>query len=322
MNSNYDLAEIRKLLVSCRDQVFIFSHPRPDGDSVGSTIGLYYLLREAGVQAVPVLPTPVPQMFEFLYRDIEFLSPPVDIKGKTAVVLDCSDLKRLGQTGQNLSQAAQIINIDHHLNNEMFGNYNYVDPQAAAVGQIIYSMFSDGSYPREAAQALYTALYTDTGRFSYSNTTATTLAVAAALVEWGASPQVVYNEIHQRKTREYYHLLAEVLGSMNLSCQGKVASITLRRDLLSRFAVEDWELDDLNDYPRSLNGVVVSIIFKEVEENSVRVSLRSKGLVNVATVAGDLGGGGHHNAAGINFDMPLALAQEKVMARVQEELPS
>ena len=320
MTANSGLAEIREILLSYTAPVYIFSHQHPDGDSVGSTVGLYYLLRQAGVRAIPVLPAPHPEIYGFMLGNLEILTPPVDIRGRTAVVLDCGSLQRLGETGQSLEGAARVINIDHHLNNQMFGDYNYVDSRAAAVGQIIYNMFAHDPFPPEAAQALFTAVYTDTGRFSYSNTTSATLASAADLVELGANPQRVYNEIHQNKTQQYYFLLAEVLADMNLSCQGKVASIALNRHLLAKHPVADWELDDLNDYPRSLRGVSVSVILKEVEADTVKVSLRSKDRVNVASVASKLGGGGHYNAAGVTLNMDLAQAQEQVISQIEAEL--
>lgn len=320
MRGNNNLAELKELLLACRDKIYIFSHPYPDGDSIGSTMGLYHLLKAVGVQAVPVLPAPFPRSYDFLVSGVEVLSPPVDIGGGTAVVLDCSDLRRLNQTGQSLEGAARIVNIDHHLNNEMFGAYNYVDPQAAAVGQIIHAMFSDSPCPPQAAEALYTAIYTDTGRFSYGNTSSETLAVAAQLVKSGARPQRVYNEIYQNRSREYYSLLAVALAEMEVTHHGLVASISLDLELLSQHRVADWELDELNDYPRSLKGVLVSVIFKEVEENTVKVSLRSKERVNVAAVARELGGGGHYNAAGVTLNMSLAQARERVLAQIETEL--
>jgi phosphoesterase RecJ-like protein len=320
MRSNSDLKEIKELLLSCRDRVYIFSHPYPDGDSIGSTMGLYHLLRSAGVQAVPVLPPPLPRSYEFLLSGAEVLSPPVDIAGGTAVVLDCGDLRRLRETGQSLEGAARIINIDHHLNNDMFGDYNYVDCQAAAVGQILLAMFAGSPCPPPAAEALYTAMYTDTGRFSYSNTSADALAAAAELVKSGARPQRVFNEIYQNRSREYYSLLAEVLAGMEITHNGLVASISLDRELMGKHRVCEWELDELSDYPRSLRGVLVSVIFKEVGENTVKVSLRSKEHVNVAAVARELGGGGHHNAAGVTLNMSLAQARQQVLARLEAGL--
>lgn len=320
MRGNSQLTEIKELLISGETPVYIFSHPYSDGDSIGSSLGLYHLLRAAGVQAVPVLPTPFPRVFDFLLDGVEVMTPPVDIRGRMAVVLDCGDLRRVSQTGQSLEGARTIINIDHHLNNEMFGHYNYVDSQAAAVGQILYAMFAEDPCPQEAAQALYTAVYTDTGRFSYSNTSAETLKVAAQLVELGAAPQRVFNAVYQHRSLEYYHLLAAVLGDMRVSSHGLVASISLNKDLLSKYGVGEWELDELSDYPRGLQDVAVSVIFKEVVANTVKVSLRSKDRVNVATVASNLGGGGHFNAAGVTLNTTLAHAQELVIAEIEKEL--
>lgn len=321
MDRNSDLVLIREILMKAQVPICIFSHPYPDGDSIGSTIGLYYLLRNLGKEVCPALSRPLPGVYDFLLAGLPILEPPVDVRGKIAVILDCGDLKRLHQTGQSLTDAAMVINIDHHLNNEFFGDYNFVDASAAAVGLIIHEMFqASAAYNTEVAEALFCALYTDTGRFSYSNADARALSTGAELIKLGANPQRIFNEVYQNRSWHYYKFLAEALANLEMACSNQVAVLSLDRDILAKYSLEDWELDDINDYPRSLKGVIVSAVIKESGDEHVKVSLRSKGDFNVADLARSLGGGGHLNAAGATVKMPVSQVKARLISFLKEEL--
>lgn len=316
MNNN-DLAHIRQALLGAEAPVVILSHPSPDGDSIGSTIGAHGILTAAGVEAISVLPE-LPSIYDFLTTDINIAAPPVDLKGKIALVLDCGDHSRL-PAGQSLEGAALVINIDHHLHNDYFGDLNYVDSNAAAVGELIYTIFRDDPqyFSPVTAEALYTALVTDTGGFCYSNTSARALWAAGTLVDWGARPHMVYRHLYESKSQGFYAFLSEALGRIELHCGGKVALLPLNRELLRRHDIEDWELDEVNDFPRSLAGVMVSIVLKETAEGT-KASLRSKGW-DVAAIAAAFGGGGHNNAAGATLDMNLGEARGKLLEHLERE---
>lgn len=320
MDRNSELVLIQEILLKAQEPICIFSHPYPDGDSIGSTVGLYYLLRGLGKEVFPVMSRPLPGIYDFLLAGLPILEPPVDIRGKIAVILDCGDLRRLHQTGQTLTDAAMVINIDHHLNNEYFGDYNFVDASAAAVGLIIHEMFQASAYSTEVAEALFCALYTDTGRFSYSNADARALSTGAELIKLGANPQRIFNEVYQNRSLLYYKFLAEALINLEMACSNQVAILSLDRDILSKYSLEDWELDDINDYPRSLKGVMVSAVIKESGDEHVKVSLRSKGDFNVADLAKSLGGGGHLNAAGATVQMSVSQVKSRLISFLKEEL--
>lgn len=303
---NTDAALIRHRLLGARQPVCILSHPYPDGDSVGSAIGLWGILTAAGITAQTVFDS-VPRVYEFLTTRAEIYRPPLDLEGKIAVVLDCSTRARLQEVGLSLAGAALIVNIDHHRGNEYFGHLNYVDCQAAAVGEIIHRIFGvcPQYYSPEVAEALFTAIFTDTGRFSYGNTTADSLQTAATLVEYGASPQRIYNFLYQNRSPVYLAFLGQALTRIQLHFSGQLALLPLERDLLLAHGLEDWELEEINDYPRSLAGVKVSVVLREIGQGKVKASLRSKGL-DVAAIARGFGGGGHRNAAGVTLTLPLA----------------
>lgn len=315
---NNDLSQIRQALLGAEAPVVILSHPSPDGDSIGSTIGVHGILTAAGIEAIPVLPE-LPSIYDFLTKEVDILHPPVDLTGNIALILDCGDSNRLTQSGQSLEGADLVINIDHHLHNDYFGNLNYVDSNATAAGELIYMLFRD--YPQYfspgTADALYTALVTDSGGFCYSNTSSKALWAAGTLVEWGAKPHRVYHHLYQNRSLGYFAFLAEALGRIELHCSGKVALLPLDRGLLLRYSIGDWELDEVNDYPRSIAGVSVSIVLKETEAG-VKASLRSKGW-NVAEIAAAFGGGGHNNAAGVTLDMSLDEAKDQLLKYLEQE---
>ena len=316
---NCDLSVIRDTLLAAREPVVILSHPFPDGDSIGSTFGIGGILAAAGVQVEPVLPD-LPAVYEFLAAGFKVHRPPVNLDGKTALVLDCGTVSRLKETGQSLENALRVINIDHHLHNEYFGDLNYVDSSAAAVGEIIHRLFQDYPqyYNRQIAQALFTALVTDTGRFSYSNTTAQVFQTAAVLVERGACPDITYEHLYLNRTLTYYEFLVQALSLIELHFSRQVALLPLNYGLLNRHDLQDWELEEINDYPRSLAGIKVSIVLREVELGIVKASLRSREL-DVAKIARSLGGGGHRNAAGITLLMPLQQARNQLLNILERE---
>lgn len=317
--SNAEQALIRTALLTAPAPVLILSHPFPDGDSIGSTVAVARLLAAAGIKTEPVL-APVAASYAFLTQGLEILSPPIDATNKVVLVLDCSDVARLHEAGHSLVGARQVINIDHHRGNEYFGDLNYVDSAAAAVGEIIHRLFRDYRqyYSAAVAEALFTALMTDTGRFSYANTSSPCLKAAAELVELGAEPQRVYNCLYQNRSRGYLALLAQALPLIELHFSGRVSLLPLSKELLASSGVDDSELEEINDYPRSLAGVEISVVLKESGPNQTKASLRSKAC-DVAAIARSLGGGGHLNAAGITFALSLTTARQQLLERLGKE---
>lgn len=317
MRENTNLSLLKEHLLTAKETIAILSHPNPDGDSIGSTLGLWGILTAAGRAVEPVLP-PLPTIYTYLNRGIETYAPPVSLAGKIALVLDCSDIARLGQSGQSLEGAISVVNIDHHQHNDYFGDINYVDTAAAATGEIIHLLFKDDEHliTPEVAEALYLAIATDTGRFSYSNTRAETFESAASLVRLGADPARVYNRLYQNRSVGYLAFLAQALVGIELYCGGKVAILPLAKALFDQYSLAEWELEEISDYPRSLAGTQVAIVLRESEAGRVKISFRSKG-VDVANIARAFGGGGHHNAAGATLDSPLGEAKARLLHYIE-----
>ncbi len=317
---NDSLNTIRQRIVSTGLPVAIFSHPAPDGDGIGSTVGLWYLLKALGCSVEAVIPRPLPDRYDFMLDGVDCFTPPVDVKGKIAVVLDSSDEQRLAAIGQDVCQASLVINIDHHRGNTRFGHLNHVDISASAVGELILELYGGDPVPPQAAQALFTAIFTDTGRFSFANTSARALTAAARLVDMGAMPSVSHANVYQNRDINYYRFLAVALGKLQVLYNGKAALLVLERSLLDKYGIPDWDLEGLTDYPRSLAGVEIAATVREQADGTVKVSLRSRGKRDVAAIARNLGGGGHLNASGVHVDWPTSQLLEKLTQAIDREL--
>jgi phosphoesterase RecJ-like protein len=238
------------------------------------------------------------------------------------LVVDATDPKRVGGLLNGVSPGSLVINIDHHISNTRFGTYNWVDPEASAAGEMIYHLIEAMGIPlsREVATNLYVAILTDTGSFHYANTTPRALRITAALVEAGAVPQEVAELLFEQREAAELRLLGTLLTRMQLSADGAVSWIDVTRDLLEKARVGRDALEDLITYPRSVKGVKVAVLFTEEGGQAVRVSLRSKGQVDVAAVAKIFQGGGHRNAAGCTVMGSLPEVRERVLGEVRRML--
>jgi len=291
--------------------VVIGSHVDPDGDAIGSTLGLLLVLRQAGITAVPVLPTtaPLPRTYAFLpgadsYRRVEDLDAP-----DVFISLDCPALRRLAESEPLARAARTLIMVDHHPDAVAEGDIAIFEPSAAATGCLVWQLADAlGVEPGpDAATCLYTALLTDTGRFSYSNTTASTLRTAADMVDAGAHPNEVYSAVYENRSAGAQALLARTLSRTALANDGRVAYSWVTEADFAETGALPAEAENLIDHVRALGGVEVVALIK-TNGGVARVNLRSKGVADVSAVARRLGGGGHRAAAGVTIDGDLASA--------------
>lgn len=291
--------------------VVIGSHVDPDGDAIGSTLGLLLVLRQAGITAVPVLPTtaPLPRTYAFLpgadsYRRVEDLDAP-----DVFISLDCPALRRLAESEPLARAAGTLIMVDHHPDAVAEGDIAIFEPSAAATGCLVWQLADAlGVEPGPgAATCLYTALLTDTGRFSYSNTTASTLRTAADMVDAGAHPNEVYSAVYENRSAGAQALLARTLSRTALANDGRVAYSWVTEADFAETGALPAEAENLIDHVRALGGVEVVALIK-TNGGVARVNLRSKGVADVSAVARRLGGGGHRAAAGVTIDGDLASA--------------
>ena len=300
--------------------VAILSHVRPEGDTLGSALGCHLVLKSMGKEVATFNPDPVPKNLRALPGAAEViradqLPRPFDCY----LAVDATDPKRVGGLLNGVPPGSIVINIDHHISNTQFGTYNWVDPEAAATGEMIYHLIEAMGIPlsREVATNLYVAILTDTGSFHYANTTPRTLRIAATLIEAGAVPHEVAELLFDQREAEELRLLGTLLTRMQLSPDGAVAWIEVTRDLLEGARVGRDALEDLISYPRSVKGVKVALLFTEEGGQGVRISLRSKGQVDVAAVAKVFQGGGHKNAAGCTVMGSLPEVRERILGEIR-----
>ena len=283
-------------------EFLILSHVDPDGDAIGSCLGLAWALRGMGRTAVVVNGSPLPDNLRFLPGS-ETVRLPRDV-GKTfgaVFVLDCSDLDRAGADAERLiGPGASVANVDHHAANEGFGDPRLVNVEACATAELILEILESYGSPLEpeVAACLYAGIASDTGGFRFQNTTPRALRIAARLVEHGARPAATAEALYGRKSEASLRILGMALSSIESRSQGQVGAITIAHDMFTAAGAQPEDADGIVQFAKSLNGTRVGVLIQEVAPGEVRLSLRSDGTVDVNEVAGRFGGGGHKNAAG------------------------
>ncbi len=263
-------------------------------------------------------PHPSPELLAFLpgvdrYRTLDRLDGRFDV----VVLTDCPNPQRTeGLIDQARSAGKIVVNIDHHPDNRRYGHVNWVDVTAAATGEMVYELLSALRAPLTPAIAtnLFTAIHTDTGSFRYSNVTARTFTIAAALVAAGARPELVSGSLYERRAPDALHWLGEALARVEVSDDGRVGWLALPAGAVPERIVES---EELVNYPRSVASVRVACLLRELD-GSVKVSLRGKGEVDVQKIAAQFGGGGHVNAAGCTVAGPLTEATRVLLAAVRQ----
>ncbi|HEV8675588.1 MAG TPA: bifunctional oligoribonuclease/PAP phosphatase NrnA [Methylomirabilota bacterium] len=312
-------AEVTDLMRAGR-RFLLLAHLYPDGDVLGSQLGLGLTLRDAGRAVTFACSHPVPEPFAFLPGAGEVQQWKEGRRGDHDVIvtLDCPDPSRVGGLLDGARQpGTRVLNIDHHGDNRRYGDVNWIQPAAAATGEMVYALLGELGLPLTPAVAvnLYTAIVTDTGSFRYSNTSPATFRIAARLVEAGADPAEVALRLYETRHLAGLHLLGRILQQVETSADGSIAWVVIDRSQTD--SPDLLEAEDFITYPRSLRTAKVAVLFRELA-GEVKVSLRSKGEVNVARIAARFGGGGHPNAAGLVVKGELTPAKEAVLAAVRE----
>ncbi len=303
-------------------RVCLTTHVNPDGDGLGSEAGLAHLLREHGVEAVITNPTPTPPRFGFLLEDLPGVDRTAEAvkelrRADLIVVLDIGDLGRLGMLGQTVrDRGVPVACIDHHVSSGVLPpGPRYLDPGAAATGELIFELAVANGWPLQepSARGLYVAILTDTGGFRFSNTRPRTLRVAAELLEAGVDPEEIYLEVYARAPEGRPRLFAEALQTLVVEPEHGLAWVTVPPGAIERLGVSSDDLDGVVEFPRSIEGVRMALLFREVSQGRVKVSLRSVGDVDVAAFAKRFGGGGHTKAAGLALAGSMAEVQSTVL---------
>jgi phosphoesterase RecJ-like protein len=298
------------------------SHEGPDGDAIGSSLALASFLRNIGKDVTVHYQDPVPDLYSFL-PGTDTVHPHIPDKHyDVAFVLDIGERKRAGAEFCNFSRVTTTVNLDHHLSCDNFGDYNLIDSQAAATGILVYRIAKAFGYrfDRETALCTYVAIITDTGSFRYSNANREAFTVAGEMIECGVNAWDVAEKLYENQPRKRLELLAKCLPTLEVFKNGEAASVTVTNDMYAACGADSELTDGFVNYPRSIRGVEVAIFFRQLEERKFKVGFRSKGKVNVASFSAELGGGGHHNAAGCTVEGTLADVKATVYKIVEESL--
>lgn len=298
----------------------VVSHVSPEGDAIGSLLGMTLALRGLGKDATAYLEDRIPDLFKFLpgadtvVHSLDGLGP-----FDATFAVDCGQKDRLGRDFVSLKDPGCVINIDHHATNDCFGDINIIEPGASAAGELVYDFCKAASLEitRDIAVNLYVAIHTDTGSFRYSSATPDAFIKAGELVRLGAEPWDVSRRVYENYPARRYRLLAMVLSTLDvieIKGDGKIATLSVTLDMFRKAGAEKDVADGFVNYARGIEGVEVGALFRECGTLEYKVSLRSKGDVDVAEVSKAFGGGGHRNAAGFTLKGSI----EEIKARVIE----
>ena len=304
-------------------KIAITFHTSADGDSLGSALALLIGLRKLNKEVYIISKEVIPQTFKFLPYSNE-------INGETSeplkdtecvIVLDCGDFKRINANLSLENRKFELINIDHHLSNDLYGDFNFVDTSASAVGEIVHEVLRllDVKLDKEISTCLYTSLLTDTGSFRHSSTTAVTHGISGELINTGIDFSSIYRIIFENKKFEKIKFYGEVISNMTSELNGKVSIMYISKNVLEKYNLGTSDTSDVITFGDSIDSVEVAILIKEAE-NGVKVSLRSKSLVNVSKIAEGFKGGGHIRAAGFFTEANFDDTKAKLLEILEKEL--
>jgi bifunctional oligoribonuclease and PAP phosphatase NrnA len=305
--------------IALNSTFLITTHENPDGDAVGSTLGLASYLRRLGKEVTLYYRDPLPDLYSFLPLAETVLNAIPSVAYEVCFVLDVGEFKRAGKEISEFKGIGKFINIDHHLHCDNFGAINLIDPEASATGALIYRIIRAAGHEIDYATALciYTAVITDTGSFRYSNANTEAFTIAGEMVALGVDAWHVAEKLYERQPRERLKLLALALSTLEVSSRGDCAAVTVTLDMYEKSGASPELTDGFVNYPRSIRGVEVAVFFRELEPGLFKVGFRSKGTVNVSAIAQALSGGGHHNAAGCTLSGTLEDVRRFVFAKLE-----
>ncbi|MBD7910456.1 DHH family phosphoesterase [Clostridium cibarium] len=321
------LKEISKIILES-NKIGLTFHTSPDGDAIGSTLGLLNGLREMGKDVYVI-------SREVIEDNLSFLSLGNEIDGKTAepvkdtdlvIVLDCGNKERICADLEGYE--GTMINIDHHISNDNYGDYNYVDPTAAATAEIVYLLLKAFNFEfncisevfQKIGSCLYTSLITDTGSYRHSNVTKRTFNIAGELIGCGVKNDKIHNELFGNKPYNKVKLIGEALNNLELLVDKKVSVIALSMKVLESFGMTNVDTSDIINMVLNIEGVEVALVLKEAEDG-VKGSLRSKNEIDVRKIAEIFGGGGHIKASGFKIsDMSIDEAKNRIINEIEKEI--
>lgn len=318
-NNTYDeLAEV----IQSVNSIYLFPHIHMDGDSLGSSVSLCKAIKSMGKECFVIVEDKIPD--NLLFLDNEYCISKFDTMqpAELSICVDCSDAGRFPKRSELFAKSSISMCIDHHRTSECSCDYNYVDGSAAATGQLVYRLILalGIKIDKEMGEALFAAITTDTGNFQYSNTSRATHEIIAELYDAGIDANKVSVELYENVRKERLMIENRALGTLRIFCEGQVAIAYVTQQMLKETGAMMEETENVVQQLRSMRGVEVAVFLKEMDSETVKVSMRSKKKVDVASIAAEFAGGGHVRAAGCTLHCNIEEAIEKLSLKITDSL--
>ncbi len=311
---------IAKLLLK-EDDFLVTTHVDPDGDGLGSQSAMVLALKKLGKKVISINHSALPRRYRFLPYASLYQTGDNIPKHRVCLTVDVGDFQRIRENARR-EEFGYLVNIDHHISNTLFGDLNWVEPQACATGEMVYRLLRamPVTLDREILNSLYTAILADTGRFQYANTTAAVLRMAAEMEEAGADVRGVSQSLFASETEAALRVLRIGLGNLKTHLDGRIGTMTLSRAELKESGATEDDTENLINFVRKVDTVVVSFFLRERADGRLKLSLRSKNSIDVSKIAWMFGGGGHPYAAGAVLKGPMDQALQIVLEACQQAL--
>ena len=306
------------------NKIIVVTHTHPDGDAIGSLIAMGMSLEALNKKITLYCESLIPAVYRFLPEVHRVVNKIGNLNYDMAVILDCGDLSRVGQTVSYLEQIPVIVNIDHHVTNTRFGHLQLIDTSACATAEIVYRLIKQMGLPfsKSAATSIYTGILADTGSFRFSNTNKAAFAICQEMVEIGVDPHNIAQHVYGTYSLSRIKLLNLALDSIELSENGKLSIMTLTQKMFDETNTKPEDVDGLINYAQRIEDVEVAALIQEHHNgnensrttNRFHVSLRSDGAFDVAAIAAMFGGGGHSSAAGFSIEETLSSVKSRIFS--------
>lgn len=318
--SNYSELLIKAIsAIDKCDNIYITSHVNPDGDSIGSVLALGQVLSKKLSKSITMfIPDEIPDNLKFL-PGIDLIAKNINIdKIDLLIALDCGDENRLGPGKDLLNTAKMTVNIDHHITNNDFGKINIVNPTASSTGEIVYDIIEHMKIEidSDTATCIYTAISSDTGSFKYDNTTSKTHVIASRLLNIGIDTNLINTKLYHSRSIEKTNVLISSLNTLEYCNDKKIALATITKEMLNQYNSKVEDTDFVVNFIRDIDVVEVACVLKEIDENKIKISFRSKNYIDVSKIAKTFNGGGHAKASGCTMFITLEEGKQKVLEEI------
>jgi len=306
------------------DRFLVVTHVNPDGDAAGSLLGMHLALREMGKKSWPMVGEALPDLYDFLPGREDLILDPADVPETPdwIISVDAAEEKRISGDIRRFRDSATLINIDHHPTDPGFGDINLVEPGATSTAELVFTVLKEAGYHLSlpVAKCLYSGLVTDTGCFRFAGVDSRTLSLAASLLDVGLDSYEITRYLFEEFPVTRLHLERLILERLEIVLDGRLILSTLYAEDFDRLGADFTDSEHLVNRLREVRGVEVAGLLTAMSDKLIRVSLRSKGQVDVASIAASLGGGGHRRAAGIKSPLSLPELQARIVQAVKEAL--